>query len=149
MKTLITILMLTGVTAFCCGNYEMLGLASYQRTVMDHLRAIKDGDKKVLESLWDKDKAQIIEIKNGIPAKLDPEKTFEMWTRTKNPDLNAKILSSSQLTDDIAVVKVSLNWKGSSYVELLTLIKVNLEWKIIGKAYKAPDNSNTLYGVSP
>lgn len=138
--------MLTGATAFCCGNYGTLEFPSYQKIVMYHLEAIKEGNKKMLDSVWDKDKAQIIEIKNGISKKMDTEKTFEVWTRTKNPDLNAKIMSSSQLTEDIAVAKVSLNWQGSTYVEMLTLIKLDNQWKIIGKTYKVPENSKSLYG---
>lgn len=145
MKAIIVILMLTGATAFCCGTYELDELPTHEDVVKLHLEAIKQGNKKLLGAAWDTDKAQIIEIKNGVSQKMDVNKTFDVWTKTKNPDLNPKIISTTKITEEIAVAKVSLNWKGSHYVEMLTLVKNKGNWKIVGKTYKAPRTAS-VYG---
>lgn len=145
MKAIIAILMLTGATAFCCGNYGSPEFPTHEEVVSMHLEAIKQGDKKLLGAVWDADKAQIIEIKDGVSKKMDVNKTFDIWTKTKNPDLNPKIISTTKVTKEIAVAKVSLNWKGSTYVEMLTLVKNAGSWKIVGKTYKAPRTAS-VYG---
>ena len=140
MKTIIAILMIVGTCAFC--NDDLTA----NKTVQTHLKAIETGNKEMLLTAWAKNGAQVIEIKKGTASVKDLDKTFTLWTANKNPKLNGKILSITQMTDDLSVAKVSLNWRGVKYTEILTLSKKNNQWKIINKTYKVPKKSGG-YGI--
>ena len=141
MKTIVAILMLAGTSAFCCGDY------SANKIVETHLKAIETGDKEMLMSAWAKNGAQVIEIKKGKASVKDINKTFTLWTAKKNPNLNGKILSITKMTDDLSVAKVSLNWQGVKYTEILTLSKKDNKWEIINKTYKVPKSAGSSYGI--
>lgn len=141
MKTIIAILMIAGTSAFCCGDYGI------QEVVKTHLNAIETGNKEMLKSAWADTGAQVVEIKNGKVNVKDTEKTFTLWTAAKNPKLNGRILSVSKMTDELSVVKVSLNWQGADYTEILTLSKKENKWKIINKTYIVPKSASGGYGI--
>lgn len=132
--------MIVGTSAFCCGDY------SIQEVVGTHLDAIKTGDANKLKKAWADKGAQIVEIKNGNAEVKDTAKTFKLWTMAKNPNLNGKIHSVTKITKELAVAKVSLNWQGSLYTEILTLAKKGKDWKIINKTYEVPKSAKSGYG---
>lgn len=141
MKTIITMLMIAGTSAFCCGDYAV------REVVKTHLSAIEKGNKDMLKSVWAEKGAQVIEIKKGTAEVKDLDKTFKLWTASKNPKLNGKIISISQMTDELTVAKVSLNWQGHTYTEILTLTKNANQWKIINKTYIVPIAAGSTYGI--
>ena len=111
-----------------------------QEVVKHHLKGIKTGDKAMLEKVWDKEAARIIEINQSGTRVVDVEKAFKTWTQEKNPSLNGKIVSVTEVTPVTTVVKVTLSFKGYEYTDMLTLIRTSPSkpWKLVGKIFKAP-----------
>lgn len=140
MKNLIAIMMLISISTFAGVKEDV------SATVNMHFKAIETGEIQLLEKAWLKTKAQISEIKKDEVIKHDINKTFNLWTRTKNPKLKGSIVSITEITPELAVAKVSLNWKGDKYTDALTLTKTSKGWKIINKTYAAPKAAKSSYG---
>ncbi len=136
MKHVITVLMLAGLTAFAGVKEEVT------ETVSTHFKAIETGEVQLLEKVWLKDKAQINEINAGRVKTKDINKTFALWTSQKNPNLKGEIISITEITGELVIVKVSLNWKETKYTDALTLTKTRDGWKIINKTYVNPEKES-------
>ena len=140
MKKVIAILVMLSVSAFAGIKEDV------SKTINMHFEGIETGKVELLEKAWAADQAQISEIKSGKVIKHDTKKTFTLWTKGKNPDLNGKIISVTEVTPNLAVAKVSLNWKGSTFTDVLTVTKTKSGWKIISKTYVAPKRASS-YGI--
>ena len=140
MNKIITVLVLLTIPAFAGMKEDV------SKTLNTHFKGIETGDIKLVEQAWLKDQAQISEIKKDEVIKHNTDKSFQLWTKSKNPKLNGQILSVTQITPKLAVAKVSLNWKGSTFTDALTLTKTSNGWKIISKVYAAPKKASS-YGL--
>ena len=127
MKKMIAILFVLTVGAFAGVKEDVT------KTLNTHFKGIENGEIKLLEEAWMVKDAQISEIKSGKIIKHDTKKTFAFWTMQKNPNLNGKVISITEVAPNLVVAKVSLNWKGSQFTDALTLTKTLAGWKIINK----------------
>lgn len=140
MKQLIAITVLLSISSFAGVKEDVT------TTVNMHFKAIETGEVQLLEKAWLKTKAQISEIKKGKVINHDISKTFNLWTNSKNPEIKGSIVSITEITSELAVAKVSLNWKGDNYTDALTLTKTSEGWKIINKIFVAPKAAKSTYG---
>jgi hypothetical protein len=110
--------------------------AAVRKHVEQHLTAIKKADRLTLEKSWAKDVARIttVDSKNQIVSQ-PIAKAFDLWTDKPTPNMSYTIQSIDVVDDKMATVKATIQWRSGVYDDVLTLMKVNGQWKLTGKHY--------------
>ena len=93
-------------------------------------------DEQALRKAFHAD-ASIIGSKDDGTQDWEPFQEWVLYTRGKAPDpsgRNNRILSID-ITGRAAVVKTDLDWPSVHYVDYLSLLKIDGQWKIVNKIW--------------
>lgn len=108
----------------------------------NYYRGVINADRTRLEAAWAVDDAfmQVVNRdKEGIEQVLTiPIATaLDWWTETSARTSKGEVLLFDIVDNKMAFLKFSFTFNEKEYIDYLTLMKINGEWKIIHKTYVA------------
>lgn len=141
MKRTLLLLALLGITsAFTFHRVEQAqDEAEIRATVQKYFDGIMQYDTAILREAFHPD-AQIM---SSFPEGRRPyyNGSFEEWAQFTNGDAPEDLsgytneIVSIDLAGHAAVVKTDLNWPTIRYIDYLSLLKIEGEWKIVNKIW--------------
>ena len=119
--------------------------AAVRKHVEQHLVAVKKADRLTLEKSWAKDVARIttVDAKNKVVSQ-PITKAFDLWTDKPTPGMTYSIDSVDVVDDKMATVKATIQWRSGVYSDVLTLMKIDGNWKLTGKHYVEKQSQDRL-----
>lgn len=111
-------------------------IRAIQTTVQRYFDGIIQYDEAQLRAAFHEDASVIGTKDNGI-LDWQPFQSWVLYTRGTAPNpagRNNRILSVD-VSGDAAIVKTELDWPSVRYVDYLSLVKINGEWKIVNKIW--------------
>ena len=83
-----------------------------------------------MKYVW-KDKETGVESLVSVPI----TKAIENWTKAGKARSWGKVVDVRIVDDKLAHATIELEWQGNLYVDVMSLYKVNEEWKIVNKTF--------------
>lgn len=108
-------------------GYYIDGAASADAADFEKAFAVEIADMK---SVW-KDPETGVEKLSSVPI----SKAIEGWTKKGKAKSWGKVVDVRIVDDKLAHATIELEWQGNLYVDVMSLYKVNDEWKIVSKTY--------------
>lgn len=71
------------------------------------------------------------------------QESVKRWSNSSHDGCEGRLMSTEIVSDEVAVVKLVFNLDGDEYLDVLTLYKLNGEWKIVNKMFSTPAASDT------
>ena len=107
--------------------------------VGDHLRAVKTADADLFDSVWADSGKHVKMIDGGelgFRVESEPIKTaFARWATEPDQDMQWTIEMVDVVDGRMGFAKVAVTWHGTTYIEYLTLFKLDNEWKLVEKTH--------------
>ena len=110
--------------------------AAVRQTVENYLHGLKYNDVESLKkAFWPE--AKLFFVKNdGQLGQLTQPQWYEGFAASAGKEEKGDLkITSVDMTGDAASVKVEEDYPGSVYVDYLSLLKFDGEWKIVNKIY--------------
>ena len=111
-----------------------------REVVERHFAAVLKGDAEALKKVWDADAGHVKAVdarQRGVETvAVEPvAKAIERWAAQPSPDARGTVLSVDVVRGTMAMARTEMVWRGARYEEFLTLLRVNGQWRIVGKVY--------------
>lgn len=105
-------------------------------TVQLYFDGIVKYDEQALRKAFHAD-ASVIGAKDDGTQDWEPFQEWVLYTRGKAPDPSGRNnrIVSIDITGRAAVVKTGLDWPSVHYVDYLSLLKIDGQWKIVNKIW--------------
>ena len=110
--------------------------AAVRQTVQNYLHGLKYNDVESLKkAFWPE--AKLFFVKNdGQLGQLTQSQWYEGFAASAGKEEKGDLkITSVDITDNAASVKVEEDYPGSVYIDYLSLLKFKGEWKIVNKIY--------------
>jgi hypothetical protein len=110
--------------------------AAVRQAVQHYLRGLRYNDVESLKkAFWPE--AKLFFVKNGGQlGQLTQSQWYEGFAASAGKEEKGDLkITDVDITGDAASVKVEEDYPGSVYVDYLSLLKFNGEWKIVNKIY--------------
>jgi hypothetical protein len=93
-------------------------------------------DEQALRKAFHAD-ASVVGAKDDGTPDWEPFQEWVLYTRGKAPDATGRNnrIVSIDITGRAAVVKTDLDWPSVHYVDYLSLLKLDSQWKIVNKIW--------------
>ncbi len=117
--------------------------AMIRATVERYFQGMMEGSAATLRSAFDPGAVLIGTAEDGAALQRIP---FAPWADSwdgrilQNSDRYRNRITHVDITGDAAVVRTELVWPGVHYVDYLSLLKVNGEWRIVNKIWTTLDD---------
>lgn len=110
--------------------------AAVRQAVQSYLRGLKFNDVESLKKAFWPD-AKLFFVKNdGKLGQLTQSQWYEGFAASAGKEEKGDLrITSVDVTDNAASVKVEEDYPGSVYVDYLSLLKFEGEWRIVNKIY--------------
>ena len=110
--------------------------AAVRQAVQNYLHGLKYNDVESLKkAFWPE--AKLFFVKNGGQlGQLTQSQWYEGFAASAGKEEKGELkITSVDVTDNAASVKVEEDYPGSVYVDYLSLLKFDGEWRIVNKIY--------------
>jgi protease I len=110
--------------------------AAVRQVVQNYLHGLKYNDVESLKkAFWPE--AKLFFVKNdGQLGQLTQSQWYEGFAASAGKEEKGELkITSVDITDNAASVKVEEDYPGSVYIDYLSLLKLKGEWKIVNKIY--------------
>src|SRR5215213_892459 len=135
---LTTALLLTVVGAHAFGQTTKPDAeeAAVRQAVQSYLRGLKFNDVESLKKAFWPDAKLFFVKKDGRLGQLTQSQWYEGFAASAGKEEKGELkITSVDITGNAASVKVEEDYPGSVYVDYLSLLKFEGEWKIVNKIY--------------
>lgn len=130
------LLLIAGANAFGRTNKPVDEEAAVRRAVERYLHGLKFNDVESLKrAFWPE--AKLFFVKgDGKLGQLTQSQWYEGFAASAGKEEKGDLkITSVDITDNAASVKVEEDYPGSVYVDYLSLLKFDGEWRIVNKIY--------------
>ncbi len=143
---IISVLLTIGFILFACGNtFAQYGeIEAVKVSLENYLQGHIKGDSKQLGKALHTE-GKLMYLRDGKYTTVDfPDYLSRMKLRdTKDEAERIPYIDSIEVTGDVAIGKLGLDYPGIVFTDYMTLLKINGEWKITNKiAYSVRDAKN-------
>ncbi len=110
--------------------------AAVRQVVQNYLHGLKYNDVESLKkAFWPE--AKLLFVKNdGQLGQLTQSQWYEGFAASAGKEEKGDLkITSVDITDNAASVKVEEDYPGSVYIDYLSLLKLKGEWRIVNKIY--------------
>lgn len=110
--------------------------AAVRQTVQNYLHGLKFNDVESLKKAFWPDAKLFWVKKDGQLGQLTQAQWYEGFAGSAGKEEKGDLrITSVDITDNAASVKVEEDYPTSVYIDYLSLLKFNGEWKIVAKIY--------------
>ncbi len=103
-------------------------------TVTDYLEGIRDGDSaRIANAFYSSVNLNSVDRDGNLV--LTPRSVLETLATSGTLPPNSSEITHIEINNDMALVKVTIDMPTLNYHDLLTLLRLNVGWKIVGKTY--------------
>ena len=110
--------------------------AAVRAVIQRYFDGIIQYDEAALRKAFDPD-ADVIGLNRAGELERAPFQEWVLYTRGTAPDPTGRhnTIVSVDISGNAAVVKTDLNWPSVRYIDYLSLMKVDGEWRIVNKIF--------------
>ena len=103
-------------------------------TVTDYMEGIRDGNgARVANAFYSSVNLNSVDADGNLV--LTPRSALEALADSGNLPENSSEITDIEIKNDMALVKVTIDLPTFQYFDLLTLLRLNVGWKIVSKTY--------------
>jgi len=103
-------------------------------TVTDYLEGIRDGDSaRIANAFYSSVNLNSVDHDGNLV--LTPRSVLETLAASGTLLPNSSEITHIEINNDMALVKATIDMPTLDYHDLLTLLRLNVGWKIVGKTY--------------
>lgn len=119
--------------------------AAVQTVVQAYFDGMMNGSPETLRAAFDHD-AVLLGAGHGAPVRIP----FEEWAAKRNKPLGSdggtydNRIADIDVSGDAAMAKTVLEWPTTRYVDYLSLLKIDGEWKIVNKTWHQEPSAAVL-----
>lgn len=124
---------MVGVTAWAVS--ESPDEAAVRATVQSYFDGMMEGRPELLADAFHQDAMLIGITSRGLTRIPFKEWSAAMTRAIPNPDQYHNRVVSVDIAGDAAIAKTDLDWPSVHYVDYLSLLRIDGEWKIVNKIW--------------
>jgi Putative lumazine-binding len=110
--------------------------AAVRRVVQNYLHGLKFNDVESLKKAFWQDAKLFFVKSDGQLGQLTQSQWYEGFAASAGKEEKGELrITAVDITDNAASVKVEEDYPNSKYIDYLSLLKFNGEWKIVNKIY--------------
>ena len=103
-------------------------------TVTDYMEGIRDGNgARVANAFYSSVNLNSVDADGNLV--LTPRSALEALADSGTLPENSSEITDIEIKNDMALVKVTIDLPTFQYFDLLTLLRLNVGWKIVSKTY--------------
>ena len=103
-------------------------------TVTDYMEGIRDGDgARIANAFYSSVNLNSLDAEGNLV--LTPRSALEAMANSGTLPPNSSETTHVEINNDMALVKVTIDLPTLHYHDLLTLLRLNVGWKIVSKTY--------------
>lgn len=103
-------------------------------TVTDYMEGIHDGDSaRIANAFYSSVNLNSVDAEGNLA--LTPRSALEALAESGTLPANSSEITHIEINNDMALVKVTIDMPTLNYHDLLTLLRLNVGWKIVSKTY--------------
>ncbi len=103
-------------------------------TVTDYMEGLRDGNgARIANAFYSSVNLNSVDADGNLV--LTPRSAMETMADGGNLPPNTSEIQDIEIINDMALVKVKIDMPTLNYYDLLTLLRLNVGWKIVGKTY--------------
>lgn len=103
-------------------------------TVTDYMEGIRDGNgSRIANAFYSSVNLNSLDADGNLV--LTPRSALEDLADSGTLPENSSEITDIEITNDMALVKVTIDLPTFRYFDLLTLLRLNVGWKIVSKTY--------------
>jgi hypothetical protein len=132
----IALLLVGGTTAFGQTTHQVSEEAIVRQVVQNYFRGLKYNDVESLKKAFWPEARLFFVKKDGQLGQLTQSQWYEGFAASAGKEEKGDLrIISVDITDNAASVKVEEDYPNSKYIDYLSLLKFNGEWRIVNKIY--------------
>lgn len=143
MRILVVTLGLAAVTGAIENAKTTADYAAVHATIDSYFEGAKTATAAPFEKAWDLEHGRMVYVKlqDGVETlqAVPIKDAIKSWTSKPAEESWGKVLSIEVTDGRMAAVMVEMLYRGNIYVDLLSLYKINGEWKIVNKQFVRRD----------
>lgn len=116
---------------------EVHAESGISNTINQYFKGRKEGNVEILQRVFHPT-ARLLTTKDNVFSSSTLTEYLEHVQKQGSVDCKTKIISA-EITDNIATAKTEFDYGRVKYVDYLSLVKVENEWKIVNKTYQKID----------
>lgn len=102
--------------------------------VMDYMEGIRDGDSaRIANAFYSSVNLNSVDADGNLL--LTPRSALEALAASGTLPPNSSEITDIEINGEMALVKVTIDMPTLNYYDLLTLLRLNVGWKIVSKTY--------------
>lgn len=140
LTVIFAVMVVAGMRALAGGEDGSSSEAAVRAAVQHYIDGAATGKEEEFNTAWDVQAGHMKFVRKGDDGKefvyvVPIADAIKHWCAAPPAESWGKITDVSIVDDKMAHVKVEMLWQGTIWVDYLSLLKVNGDWKIVSKLF--------------